>query len=380
MGIKEALQQHLKNIVGWRTKRKIVVFSVDDYGNVRLDSKEAGQRLRKAGLTSAGRFDDFDALETREDLERLYEVLGSVRDANGRHAVFTPFAIPCNIDFEQMAEEGYTQYKYEFLTETFRKQEDRYPDSYRGAWELWQEGIRDGFMVPQFHGREHFNLKTFQEKLNQHDDTLLTILGTRSYAFLGPSGYSTIGNTAAFDFWELEENNRFGQIIREGLEAFEKVFGYKSVHFNAPGGREHPLIHMLLHENGVKYIDTLLRKNEHQGMGTYRTVLNYTGKQNALGQIFIVRNALFEPTEHDEKDWIGHTLKQIGAAFRWNRPAIISSHRVNFCGHIDPTNRKEGLGALQNLLRKIMENWPEVEFMSSAELGACIEESRKQST
>jgi hypothetical protein len=39
--MKQNLILNLKNLVGWRTKRKIVVISVDDYGNVRLDSKKA---------------------------------------------------------------------------------------------------------------------------------------------------------------------------------------------------------------------------------------------------------------------------------------------------------------------------------------------------
>ena len=33
------IRNHIKNISGWRTNRKIIVFSVDDYGNVRLSSK-----------------------------------------------------------------------------------------------------------------------------------------------------------------------------------------------------------------------------------------------------------------------------------------------------------------------------------------------------
>ena len=93
---------NLKNLVGWRTRRKIVVFSVDDYGNVRLDSLKAREKMKKAGLKLIGRFDLYDSLENKQDLELLYEVLGSVKDKNGNHAVFTPFSLPCNIDFERM--------------------------------------------------------------------------------------------------------------------------------------------------------------------------------------------------------------------------------------------------------------------------------------
>ena len=102
MSIKQQLSNHIKNIPGWRTKRKLLVFSIDDYGNVRLDSKKARENLNRAGMKVKSRFDAFDALETREDLEMLFEVLNNVKDRTGHPAVFTPFALPCNINFERM--------------------------------------------------------------------------------------------------------------------------------------------------------------------------------------------------------------------------------------------------------------------------------------
>ena len=48
------IKQNAKNIVGWKTKRKIIVLSVDDYGNVRLASREARKTLDKAGIKASG--------------------------------------------------------------------------------------------------------------------------------------------------------------------------------------------------------------------------------------------------------------------------------------------------------------------------------------
>jgi hypothetical protein len=70
-------------------------------------------------------------------------------------------------------------------------------------------------------------------------------------------------------------------------------------------------------------------------------------------------------------------MKQIETAFRWNKPAIISSHRVNYCGHIDPNNREIGLSALKNLLDQIVNKWPDVEFMAADELLENLENIRK---
>jgi hypothetical protein len=369
--IKQTIANHLKNIPGWRTKRKIVVISVDDYGNVRLDSKKARENMNKAGLKVNSRFDSLDTLETREDLENLYEVLSSVKDKNGSHAIFTPFALPCNINFEAIAENGFQDYVYELLPETYKKLTEIDSNSYEGTWKLWNEGIEKGLMKPQFHGREHLNLKVFNEKLKQRDHEVITALKNRSYTSISNTGYSTISYTAAFEFDKFIENNDFESIIKDGLKKFEEVYGYKSIHFNPPGGREHPVIHKYLKDNGVKYLDTQFIKHEHQGEGKWKKILNHTGKKNSLGMTYQVRNVVFEPTIKG-RDWVNFSMKQIETAFFWNKPAIISSHRVNFCGHIDPKNREIGLSALKELLQKIVKKWPDVEFMSSVELGVLI--------
>jgi len=299
--------------------------------------------------------------------------LSSVKDKNGSPAIFTPFALPCNINFEAIAENGFQDYAYELLPETYKKLTEIDSNSYEGTWKLWNEGIEKGLMKPQFHGREHLNLKVFNEKLKQRDYELITALKNRSYTSISNTGYPTIKYTAAFEFDKFTENNDFESIIKDGLKRFEEVYGYKSLHFNPPGGREHPLIHKFLKDNGVKYLDTQFIKHEHQGDGKWKKILNHTGKKNHLGMTFQVRNIVFEPTNKQNYDPVSYALKQVETAFFWQKPAIISSHRVNFCGHIDENNRSEGLGALKELLKRIIEKWPEVEFMSSVDLAREID-------
>ena len=375
--MKQKIIDNLKNIYGWKTKRKIVVISVDDYGNVRLDSKMAREKMDKAGLKIRTRYDAYDSLETREDLEMLYETLTSVKDKNGKSAVFTPFALSCNIDFERMRAENYEKYQYELLPVTYHKLETSDNEAYANTWKLWKDGIDKGIMVPQFHGREHLNVKVLEEKLANKDVEVLTALDNRSYTSISKSNYATIKYTAAFDFWEFKENTNFDYIIEDGLNAFETVYGYRAVHFNPPGSTEHSYIHKILKECGINYIDAPLLKSMHQGKGKYKRNIYYTGKKNKLGMTYEVRNIVFEPTHDISVDWVNYSLKQIETAFRWNRPAIISSHRVNFCGHIDPNNRKKGINALKELLQKIVNKWPDVEFMAANELGDLISKTQK---
>ncbi len=375
--IKTSIVNNLKNSIGWKTKRKIIVFAVDDYGNVRLDSAQARTNMDNIGMKIYSRFDALDTLETSDDLSALYEVLSSVKDGKGKSAVFTPYSLPCNIDFESMENEGYEMYRYETLPKTYKKLEQLQPNAYLGAWKLWQEGISNGLMKPQFHGREHLNLTLFNEKLQARDAELLMALKNRSYTSISDDKYPTISSTASFDFWEFKENENFIPIIEDGLKRFEAVFGYQSDCFTPPVFNIHNSLFITLEENGIKYIDLGLIRKEHQGLNKYKTEFNYTGKTTQGGLKTIVRNVVFEPTEDRGLDWVVFGMKQIETAFRWNKPAIISSHRVNFCGHIDEDNRKKGLSALKQLLDSIVKKWPEVEFLSASELGKIINNKEK---
>ncbi len=376
--MKQQVFNHVKNLRGWKTRRRIVVFAVDDYGNVRVSSSLARERMNRAGLRVHSRFDAFDALENHHDLEALFEVLSSVKDKRGHAAVLTAFCVPCNINFEATLENGSFDYQKELLPATYKKREAADPKAYTGAWGLWKEGMEKKLIHPEYHGREHFNLKVFREKLQAGDRELMTALRHHSLTSISGTGYSTISFAAAYEFDRLEENSRFQYILLDGLDAFEQVFGFRARIFNPPGGREHPVIHRFLNEGGVKCLDTPFLKKEHQGRGKYKWILNYTGKKNALGQLFLVRNCVFEPNLNTHLDWIQYTFKQVETAFKWHRPAIISSHRVNFCGHIDPINRKKGLWALKKLLKKIVDRYPDVEFMTSLDLAHLIEQRKRK--
>lgn len=367
--LKETAAVNIKNIIGWKTKRKIVVFSVDDYGNVRLDSKQARGKMFANGLKPGSRFDVYDTLETTDDLAALYETLCSVKDKNNQHPVFTAFAMCANIDFEKMKENGYSSYQYEELPHTFNKLK-----GYENTWQLWQQGMQNKLLVPQFHGREHLNVKVLMEALQRKDRDTINCIENRSYAAIADTGYSTIAFMAALDFYEFSENENLKKIVADGLNIFEKVFGFKATNFTPCGSNGYSAsINPVLAAGGIKYIDTSRFKAEHLGKGKMASkVFNYTGKKNRLQQIYLVRNCVFEPTENRGIDWVSFCMQQIEAAFRWNLPANISSHRVNFCGHIDPDNRKVGLNALKQLLAAITQRWPDVEFMTSNELGNLI--------
>lgn len=364
----ETVKNHIKNFRGWKTKRKLIAIVVDDYGNVRVDSKKALENIQKKNINKPTRFDLFDSLETKEDLEKLYEVLESVKDQFGNSAKYTPYSLPCNIDFERMKNDNYEAFYYEYLPDTYEKLSSYQPKAYEGTWKLWQEGIKKGLMKPEFHGREHLNLKVFNEMLTKKDSTLMLSLENRSLANIGHSSYSSIRWPSAFAFWDpIDDTKSFPEIINTGVLAFEKVYGYRSIVFTPPARNFPEHLEKRLKKWGFRAFDRPYYQKKHIGFGKYKHEFSKMGYNKNLKMVDLVRNVVFEPTE-SAINHVAKALAQIEAAFVWNKPAIISSHRVNFCGHIDPYNRTKGLGDLKTLLKAIEKKWPEVEFVSASQL------------
>ena len=374
--MRRKLLDNLKNIPGWRTGEKLVVFAVDDYGNVRLDSKAARDRMAARGVKLQGRFDHLDALETRQDVEGLLETLASVSDSRGHHAVFTPYALSANPDFEAMGQSD-QGYEYEPLTRTFERLAADQPTAYEGALAVWQEGIRAGLLKPQFHGREHLNVEVLERKLRAGDRALWINVQNHSMAGLGDEpSLPGVGFTHGFGFWERSETAGHREIIEDGLKLFERVFGFRSTTFTPPAQKLHPELYSFVESQGVRAIDKPLHCVRRLNRGRAVREFNALGRRRGQGHVSLVRNVVFEPTNDRSFDSVGLALGQVAAAFRWRKPAIISSHRVNFCGHIEEDNRWFGLDALRRLLQGIVQRWPDVCFISADELTDRIDHER----
>jgi hypothetical protein len=134
----------------------------------------------------------------------------------------------------------------------------------------------------------------------------------------------------------------------------------------------------VLSKEGVKY----LQGGMHQyipkgGFDNYEVKRHVLGEHNSLGQTYLTRNCFFEPALVQKNDWVEYTLSSIRDAFRWNKPAIICAHRINFIGSIDEGNRTRNLKLLDQLLEKICRVWPLVEFITSDQLGDIINSKQK---
>ena len=361
--------KYLSNLPGWRTNRKIVVIESDDWGSIRMPSKEAFNNLLKAGIrVDKGHYNRYDALESNADLEALFEVVSSFRDKNGNHPAFTGVCVVANPDFEKIKEAGFTEYFYEPFTETLK----RYPAHDR-VLDLWKEGAEKRLFVPQFHGREHLNVQRWMRDLQSSNPH--THLGFKNQLWGITSEKIKKSYQPAFDLDFPKDLKHLHTVLKEGLNLFEKLLGYKAEFFVPANGWFNLSLQKTLHEYGIRYIMLNKSQKEPFGNGRYKNHIRWLGKRNKLGQIALSGTAWFHRSARCQ-DWIDFSLNDIQVAFRMKKPATISTHRVNYIGFLDPSNRDRSLKLLKVLLGKILQKWPDVEFMTSPELGALIESKK----
>lgn len=377
---KSAIKVNLSNIPGWKTNRHIVVIESDDWGSIRMSSKEAFNNLLKGGLlVNKSHYNLYDSLESNEDLLLLFETLSKFKDKTGRHPVMTGVNVVANPNFEKIKDNGFKEYIYEPYTETLKK----YP-KHDKVYELWKKGISERYFVPIFHGREHLNVQFWMRALQSGNKA--TLLGFEN----GVTGIPTRdinGNRvpsvqAAFNIETVNDLPYLKNVISCGLSLFEQLYGYRTTFFVPTNGDFNNTLEKDLYDNGIRYINTAKKQQEPLGNGKYQTNTRFIGQKNQYGQIYLTRNCFFEPSScgyefPKNRNWVDSCLKEIEIAFRWHKPATISSHRVNYIGFLHPENRERSLKLLEELLSKMLKRWPDIEFMTSMELGDLIASTKK---
>ncbi|MCM1140352.1 MAG: hypothetical protein NC453_17425, partial [Muribaculum sp.] len=107
--IKATVLRNISNIPGWRTNRHIVVIESDDWGSVRMSSKDSFEELVKRGVpVDKDHYNINDSLESNDDLEILFDNLRKFKDKSDRHPVMTGVNVVANPDFDKIQESGFT--------------------------------------------------------------------------------------------------------------------------------------------------------------------------------------------------------------------------------------------------------------------------------
>lgn len=360
------------NLKGWHTKRKYVVFESDDWGSIRMPSIDVYNSLLKLNIrVDKCHYNRLDSFETTDDLNSLYETLFTVKDINGNPAVLTANVLVANPDFERIRLDGFSKYHYLKLNEDKRINGEEIIQAYK-------KGLKAGCFVMQSHGREHLNIHRWMSYLNTNSNESRIAFDHGVY---GISTTITLENRKsflpAFDFENSEQESFVNEVAIDALRIFKDLFGYKSESFIPPNYTWGRGLESVLYNNGVKYLQggfshRYVTKNNRPESRRFRI----TGVKSKSGLIELSRNSGFEPSFKRDFDWVNNCIGDINKAFKLRKPAIISTHRVNYMGNMDITNRDVSLRLLEKLLKEIKKLWPDVEFMSSDELGKIILDSK----
>jgi len=367
---KKLAKRVYRNLFGWRTNRKIVIIESDDWGSIRMPSHEVYLKCLQAGYpVDKNPYERYDSIASEEDLTLLFDLLKSFKDKNGNHPVFTSNCVVANPDFIKIKENHFEKYYFELITETFV----RYPKHSKN-FDLWKQGLAEKIFYPQFHAREHLNVSMFMKALQRGDKDALWGFENQMPGSI-KKGTDWIGNNfVEATHYDSEEDkiDKLG-IYLDGLKIFEKLFGYRSMSIIPTNYIWSKDYNPILSQNGVRYIQGSNKFLEPVPKKNPVYINRWLGNTNQWGQVDLVRNVFFEPSLSNSEDFVGNCLKEIQIAFMMKKPAIISSHRINYVGFIDEKNRDKSLKGLKKILGEILSHWPDVEFMTSVELGKIIE-------
>jgi hypothetical protein len=307
------------------------------------------------------RYNKYDTLANLNDFSALYEVLSKFKDKKNKSPVFTAVSVVANPNFEKIRQNKFKNYYWEPFTETLGKY------GQANAFDLWKQGIESELFLPQFHGREHLNIAVWMRALQENNEEALLAFDQGIWGFINQHKYN-IDFQAAFDLENNLDLEVQSEAISTGLELFEQLFGYKATFFVPPNGPFNNSLEKIAFDNGIKYMSASKKQLEPQGNDTFKTKFHWLGQKNKWNQYYITRNCFFEPSDNS-KDWVDSCLFEISNAFMFKKPAVISTHRVNYIGSLNEKNRINGLKQLEQLLKTITQKWPEVEFITSNQLG-----------
>jgi len=354
---------------GWRCRRPIVVMESDDWGGIRMSSRADCDRLAALGYPMKRSPYSLGALETDEDLDRLFEVLASVKDSRGRPACMTANMVTANPDFAKIRAADFSEYFYEPATVTLARSPER-----QGVARRYADGLERRLFVPQLHAREHVRWWEWLRALRAGSAEARTTFE------MGMCGVPLAASREGLGFFappyqDDETLARNGvdleAVVGEGAELFERQFGFRSLSTVAPNYTWTDRVERAWAHLGIRYIQGGIFQRCPGSQGLVRKP-HYLGQQSRGGGFYMVRNAVLEPTASGEAEG-DHCARQVAWAFRIHQPAILCMHRVNFIGSIEPANREQGLEQLSRLLQTLVKGWPGLIFLSSPELGYLVE-------
>lgn len=368
-GLYEILRKFVvRSCVDWK-RHDVIVFESDDWGlcgNMR-DAVAKEELINKGYDVSSIEYKD--TLETATELENLYKTLESHKDGLGRNAVFTPNYITSNPNYDKIMRNEFKTYFWIPITKGFSQ--DWNDENERGdLLAKWREGINRHVWCPEYHGLSHMNMQVWLTGLRRGDKKLRDFFNdqmfTHSNKYDNRSEYALKTNPSQSMSTAMQE-----KLISEGKTIFHEAFGYHPHTTIAPAYLWDENTEVALYNQGIKYIQGV---THHRARSFRKYHFHLLGEKHN-NVMYLIRLIHLEYQGGKNPQWdYKQAYEKIVSAWKHGLPAIVSTHRVNYVGGIDPSMHISGINQLNRLLTEIEKNFgTKVTYMSDFEVAQLLD-------
>ncbi len=341
--------------------RPLILLQSDDWGRVGVRDKEGRDELRENGIALGQHPYDSYTLETADDLRALSALLSSRRDSTGRSACIVMNFLVANLDFTQMAANGYRETHLLPLSKGL-------PAGWKrpGLFEAYAQGISDGVFYPALHGLTHFCQTAVEGELQQageRSDLLHQFWKAKTpYVFWRMPW-------VGYEYHKPEKPqvgflpaSRQRELIAEASGMFGDFFGRKPASGCAPGYRANADTIAAWSACGIKVAQN----------GPARS---YPHLDHAE-MLMLYRTLDFEPS-HEVLPLAAYVDLAAQALTR-GLPAIISAHSINFHSTLRDF-RTPTLELLDRLLSALETKFPDLLYVHDEDVYNIVTQGRFRS-
>jgi hypothetical protein len=328
--------------VDWQ-RLKAVVIESDDWGLCAwVPDREAHRALAAAPAfrTVAGRRYGGSTLESAADVRALVSVLREFRGADGLPPAWQANTIVAAIDWDALAA-------------PFRRLPLRGLDALAGRWarpgllEAWGEAASDGTWWPELHGLHHLPEAAYLSALRRGD--------AEAHAAAAHEVFVCAAVESGGEQDPAEPRDFRARALRESVARFAFQFGRRPSSFCPPDYRSEEWTEREAATHGLAVIQGVAERGRGLAARIVRRLRPARFPESPQGPFRMPPRIAFEP----RGDAAGAGRVGVEAAHRaaraaWSagRPAVLSTHRLNYA-HLDDAWSAAGRTALRALLARL---------------------------